>query len=134
MFYRLTQIMVCVWLSVFASSVLSAQTSELNETMKKIGFSYKQMLKAETIEQANIAIIDMEMMIDKSRKLGFKKEVEKQSLEGLDKVATKLKKVKKLLNQNELQQAKQAALEIDGLRKEYHKLHQPPSFWDLLFG
>lgn len=125
---------MCVLITFFATSTFSAQTSELNKTMKQIGFSYKQILKAETIEEANLAIIDMEAMIDKSRKLGFKKEFEKQSLEGLSKVETQLNMVKMLLSQNDLQQAKKVAMEIDALRKEYHKLHEPPSVWELLFG
>jgi soluble cytochrome b562 len=134
MFYRLMKVALVVCVSFVSASVFAAQTSELNETMKKIGLAYKQLVKAQTIETASSAVVDMQMLIEKSRALGFKKDKEVQSLEGLKQVDQQLEFIKTLLAQNELQQAQLAALKIDTLRKEYHKLHEPPGFWELLFG
>lgn len=134
MFYRLMKMSSLVLLFFTTFCVSAAQTSELNETMKKMGLAYKQLVKAQTIDAASNAVADMKVLIEKSRVLGFKKDKEAQSLLGLKKVEQQLSLIDALLSQNELLKAQQAALEIDVLRKEYHKLHEPPGFWELLFG
>ncbi|CCQ10942.1 putative orphan protein [Pseudoalteromonas luteoviolacea B = ATCC 29581] len=112
----------------------SGQTSELNETMKKVGFSYKQFMNATTQEDAILALASLESYLIRSQQIGFRPELETQSQQGLEKVLSHVAILKALVEENKLDQAQSDALHIDELRKEYHKLHEPPSFWKLLFG
>ncbi|WP_462172073.1 cytochrome b562 [Pseudoalteromonas xiamenensis] len=132
---RFSQFCILIFLLIGSSFVYANdQTSELNETMKKIGFSYKQIMKAKTTDEALNAISEMELLIEKSKVLGFKPELKDKSFEGLNQVRKQLDELIHMLKAGELDKAKEHALKIDALRKEYHKLHEPPSFWELLFG
>ncbi|WP_462163100.1 cytochrome b562 [Pseudoalteromonas xiamenensis] len=132
---RFSQFCILIFLLIGSSFVYAnGQTSELNETMKKIGFSYKQIMKAKTTDEALNAISEMELLIEKSKVLGFKPELKDKSFEGLNQVKKQLDELIPMLMAGELDKAKEHALKIDALRKEYHKLHEPPSFWELLFG
>ena len=57
-----------------------------------------------------------------------------QSLLGLDKVIAQAELAKKAANEQWLSAAKEPLKNIDNLRKKYHELHEPPGFYELLFG
>ncbi|MFC3033841.1 cytochrome b562 [Pseudoalteromonas fenneropenaei] len=124
----------CVMLLCSVASYAEGQSSDLNAVMKKIGFAYKQIMQAPDIPSAQQGIDEMRGWLSKSREFNFKPSVANESLQGLEKVARELDAVEAALAQQDLDKAKQVAANIDGLRKEYHKLHEPPGFWELLFG
>jgi soluble cytochrome b562 len=118
----------------FSFSVPAQETSKLSVTMKNVGLGYKTAMNATTDEQLLSALASMSHYLNEAKKATFKKEVKKQSLEGLQKVLAVIEHAKMLVIRGDLQSAKNELKKIDRLRKEYHKLHEPPSFWQLLFG
>lgn len=55
-------------------------------------------------------------------------------MQGLDKVIAQAELAKKAANEQGLSAAKEPLKNIDNLRKKYHELHEPPGFFELLFG
>ncbi len=101
--------------------------------MKNMGLAYKQSVQATQLHEFNLAIDEFITLVEQSKVVGFNKEVQK-SLQGLDKVIAKAKLAKQLANSEGVEAAKKPLKAIDGLRKQYHELHEPPGFWELLFG
>lgn len=118
---------------LFCQSVLADNENSLETTMKNMGLAYKQSVQATQVEEFNTAIDEFISLIEQSKQAKFNKEAQK-SLQGLDKVLTKARSAKQLANSKGLAAAKGPLKAIDGLRKQYHKLHEPPGFWELLFG
>jgi len=81
----------------------------------------------------NSAIDEFIKRVKVSKTAKFYKEPE-QSLQGLDKVIAQAELAKKAANENGLAEAKSSLKNIDNLRKKYHELHEPPGFFELLFG
>lgn len=109
---------------------LSAEQSELAVVMKEMALSYKQATSAQTSDELLTHLTDIEKALNKSKQIGFKRETEK-SIEGIERVLKHVALIKQ--NANDLPAAKKQLAEIDKLRKQYHKIHEP-SFWQLLFG
>jgi soluble cytochrome b562 len=101
--------------------------------MKNIGLAYKQSVEATQLAEFNGAIDEFIKLIEQSKQAKFYKEAEK-SVQGLDKVLTQAQLAKKVANEQGLEAAKKPLKAIDNLRKKYHKLHEPPGFFELLFG
>ncbi len=124
---------LCIVVLMFSQSALSVDANELETTMKNMGLAYKQTVQATDVEKFNFAIDEFINLVEESQLAKFSKEAEK-SVKGLDKVLGKAKLAKKLANEQGLEAAKVPLRSIDQLRKEYHELHEPPGFWELLFG
>ncbi|MEC4088981.1 MULTISPECIES: cytochrome b562 [Pseudoalteromonas] len=120
--------------ALFVPSVVAQQSQDLNQTMKNMGHAYKQAMEAQQAEEINKHLETMLLLIQQSKQHNFKADVKVQSLQGLDKVSNVIQTAQGLLAQAKMQQAKDLLRQIDGLRKEYHELHEPPGFWELLFG
>ncbi|ALU45545.1 cytochrome b562 [Pseudoalteromonas rubra] len=120
--------------ALFVQSVMAQQSQDLNQTMKNMGHAYKQAMEAQQAEEVNKHLETMLRLIQQSKQHSFKADVKVESLQGLDKVADVIRSAQGLLAKAQLQQAKDLLRQIDGLRKEYHELHEPPGFWELLFG
>jgi len=119
--------------SVFSFQA-SAQATELSVTMKNIGHLYKKALKSDDPAATNKYIDELILLLDKSKKAKFKQGTEEQSVEGLNKVIENLKLAKKQSADGEYASARKTLLKVDELRKHYHKLHEPPTIWQLIFG
>ena len=118
---------------MFSHSVLSAEVTKLETTMKNMGLAYKKSVQATDVKKFNLAIDEFIKLVEVSQLTKFNKEA-KKSVQGLDKVLVKAKYAKKLANEQGLEAAKAPLKLIDELRKEYHELHEPPGFWEMLFG
>ncbi|AOT10532.1 cytochrome b562 [Pseudoalteromonas luteoviolacea] len=119
---------------LFSSFTVCAQTSELNQIMKKMGHEYKLAIKA---QQQDVMITHLDKfiaLVEQAKAQSFAKEKTKKSIEGLNRIIKLAEKAKGLARNSYSTEARQALKEIDILREEYHKLHEPPSIWQLLFG
>ncbi|MDN3377809.1 MULTISPECIES: cytochrome b562 [unclassified Pseudoalteromonas] len=124
---------LCVFVLLFSQSVFAVKENNLETNMKNMGLAYKQSVQATQLHEFNLAIDEFITLVEQSKVVGFNKEVQK-SLQGLDKVIAKAKLAKQLANSEGVEAAKKPLKAIDGLRKQYHELHEPPGFWELLFG
>jgi len=118
---------------IFSQTVAANEMSDLEKTMKNIGLAYKQSVEATQLAEFNGAIDEFIELIEQSKQAKFYKEAEK-SVQGLDKVLTQAQLAKKAANEQGLEAAKKPLKAIDNLRKKYHELHEPPGFFELLFG
>ncbi|WP_338366239.1 cytochrome b562 [uncultured Pseudoalteromonas sp.] len=125
--------LVLVVAVLYSTAAFSEQKVDLEVNMKNTGLAYKNTVQAVSLDDFNKAIDKFIALVENSKKATFHKEA-KMSLKGLDKVIAQAKLAKKLANERGLDAAKPALKNIDDLRKEYHKLHEPPGFFDLLFG
>lgn len=113
--------------------VLANQPLDLEANMKNMGLAYKQSVEATKLNDFNQAIDEFIALVKRSKTASFAQH-KTESLEGLDKVINKAQRAKQLANEQGLPAAQGVLKSIDGLRKQYHELHEPPGFWELLFG
>ena len=125
--------LVLIFTFLFSNGAYSEQEIDLEVNMKNTGLAYKNAVQAVDIEGFNTAIDKFITLVETSKKATFHKKP-KMSLQGLDKVIEQARLAKKLANERGLDSAKPALKNIDDLRKKYHELHEPPGFFDLLFG
>ncbi|PCK32690.1 cytochrome b562 [Pseudoalteromonas piscicida] len=125
---------VLIFMLLVSASVTAHESSELNKTMKEMGHTYKLAVKAKTGQEMQDHLQDLAKLVDKSKTFAFKKEVAAESLVGLNKVLDTVASAERSIAEGDVELARQALLEIDELRKQYHELHEPPSIWELLFG
>ncbi|ALS35023.1 hypothetical protein PTRA_b0564 [Pseudoalteromonas translucida KMM 520] len=122
-----------VFILLTSSVSIASVPVDLEINMKNTGLAYKQAVQATNIEEFNLAINEFISLVEISKTAKFYKEPE-QSLQGLDKVIAQAELAKQAANQQGLSAAKQPLKNIDNLRKKYHELHEPPGFFELLFG
>ncbi|MBB1416623.1 hypothetical protein H5187_05000 [Pseudoalteromonas sp. SG44-1] len=127
------KVFLCLVALLFVPSLFANDDLELEANMKNTGLAFKNSVEATQLSEFNTAIDEFITLVKRSKSATFHKAAE-QSLQGLDKVIAKAELAKKLANEQGLDAAKGPLKAIDGLRKQYHKLHEPPGFWELLFG
>ncbi|GAA60729.1 hypothetical protein P20652_2595 [Pseudoalteromonas sp. BSi20652] len=118
---------------LFSLQALAEKPVDLEINMKNTGLAYKQAVQAKQLGEFNIAIDEFIKLVKVSKTAKFYKEADK-SLQGLDKVIVQAELAKKAANEQGLTAAKAPLKNIDNLRKKYHELHEPPGFFELLFG
>lgn len=122
-----------VSLLLFYSSVGSTTSIDLEANMKNMGLAYKNSVRANDLATFNTAIDEFIELLETAKTADFKQH-KTASLEGLNKVINQAKQAKQLASTHGLEAAKAPLKSIDELRKKYHELHEPPGFWELLFG
>ncbi|MGY8838228.1 MAG: cytochrome b562 [Enterobacterales bacterium] len=125
--------LVIIFTFVFSSMSFAQQEVDLEVNMKNTGLAYKQAVQATQLSEFNTAIDEFIKLVKVSKTGKFYKKPE-QSLQGLDKVIAQAELAKKAANEQGLSAAKEPLKNIDNLRKKYHELHEPPGFFELLFG
>ncbi|CAM3788804.1 MULTISPECIES: cytochrome b562 [Pseudoalteromonas] len=125
--------LLCFFVLLFTPVLYAGETLDLETNMKNMGLAYKKSVEATQLGEFNQAIDEFIALVQRAKTATFHNE-ETQSLQGLDKVLSKAELAKKLANEQGLNAAKGPLKSINGLRKQYHKLHEPPGFWELLFG
>ena len=108
-------------------------TTDVEATMKKMGFNFKQAMQAETVPAMQSKVDEMLSLVASVQAYQFAPEKQQVFQQGLDKVAQQLGLVQVALGKNDLVHAKQLLTEVDLLKKQYHK-ERSPSFWQLIFG
>ena len=125
--------LVIIFTLLFSSMSFAQQSVDLEINMKNTGLAYKQAVQATQLSEFNTAIDEFIELVKVSKTGKFYKKPE-QSLQGLDKVIAQAELAKKAANEQGLSAAKEPLKNIDNLRKKYHELHEPPGFFELLFG
>ncbi len=125
--------LVIIFTLLFSSMSFAQQSVDLEINMKNTGLAYKQAVQATQLSEFNTAIDEFIKLVKVSKTGKFYKKSE-QSLQGLDKVIAQAELAKKAANEQSLSAAKEPLKNIDNLRKKYHELHEPPGFFELLFG
>ncbi|WP_024591727.1 MULTISPECIES: cytochrome b562 [unclassified Pseudoalteromonas] len=125
--------LVIIFTFAFSSMSFAQQEVDLEVNMKNTGLAYKQAVQATQLSEFNTAIDEFIKLVKVSKTGKFYKKHE-QSLQGLDKVIAQAELAKKAANEQGLSAAKEPLKNIDNLRKKYHELHEPPGFFELLFG
>ncbi|MEM5507630.1 cytochrome b562 [Pseudoalteromonas sp. AS71] len=125
--------LVIIFTLLFSSMSFAQQSVDLEVNMKNTGLAYKQAVQATQLSEFNTAIDEFIKLVKVSKTGKFYKKPE-QSLLGLDKVIAQAELAKKAANEQGLSAAKEPLKNIDNLRKKYHELHEPPGFFELLFG
>lgn len=110
-----------------------AATSDVEATMKKIGFNFKQAMQATEVPVMQEKVLVMAELVASVQAYQFTPEKQVVFQQGLDKVAAQLTLVQGALAKQDLATAKQLLGEVDSLKKQYHK-ERSPSFWQLIFG
>mgnify|MGYP000560211097 CR=1 FL=1 len=123
-------------LPIFAIA-LSAQTYaadfDLKATMKQMKPTFKQAAQAQTIEEMQQPIIDLNQLVEQAKQGDYPPEKKDIYLEGFNKLSVTLDSIEADLDAGNLTEAKAQLREIDSLREEYHDKRNP-SIWSKLFG
>lgn len=118
---------------IFSTLVSANESVDLEQNMKNTGLAYKKSIQATDLKDFNNAIDRFIKLVEVSKTAKFHQEP-KLSKEGLDKVIKQAKIAKEAANTKGLAAAKAPLKRIDELRKKYHELHEPPGFFELIFG
>ena len=125
---------IFVLLLAFSFCINAQESSKLSVAMKNIGLSYKNVMNAQSNEDLLESLSSLSSLVREVKHEQFKPNLHEQSMEGLDKVLKVISTARKHAELGELDKAKKVLKQIDEYRKEYHKLHEPPSIWQLIFG
>ncbi|MFV0450456.1 MAG: cytochrome b562 [Vibrio sp.] len=120
-------------LGLLLSTQLFAADFDLKATMKQMKQSFKQAAQAQTIEEMQQPIIDLNELVEQAKLGDYPPEKKDIYLEGFNKLTVTLEKIESELQAGQLEAAKASLKQIDSLREEYHDKRNP-SIWDSIFG
>lgn len=120
-------------LGLLLSTQLFAADFDLKATMKQMKQSFKQAAQAQTIEEMQQPIIDLNELVEQAKLGDYPPEKKDIYLEGFNKLTVTLEKIESELQAGQLEAAKASMKQIDSLREEYHDKRNP-SIWDSIFG
>ncbi len=120
-------------LGLLLSTQLFAADFDLKATMKQMKQAFKQAAQAETIEDMQQPIIDLNELVEQAKLGDYPPEKKDIYLEGFNKLTVTLEKIESELQAGQLEAAKASLKNIDSLREEYHDKRNP-SIWDRIFG
>lgn len=129
----LTRFSALILFTLPCLSQAQSQQIDLEAVMKNMGHSYKQAMEAQQPTIMSHALKDLKKLVQEAKRARFSKAPE-QSQQGLDKVLERIASAQQQLAQGQFEAARETLKDIDTLRKKYHELHEPPGFWELLFG
>lgn len=110
-----------------------ANDVDMEKTMKQMALNFKQAKEAQSVEQMTLALASFETQLQHAQQGKFQADKAELYQQGLKELAVEVDQAQLLLDQQNLEGAKQHLVKIDELRKKYHK-HRKPSFWQLIFG
>ena len=108
-------------------------TTDVEATMKAMAFAYKKAMAATDVPQMQQQITELQQLVASVQLHQFPPEKQPKFQQGLSDVQLQLDLVQASLVANNPEQAKQQLMQVDVLKKQYHK-QRSPSFWQLLFG
>lgn len=124
-------------MALLASSLMSASVLangvDLKKNMQQMKLAFKQAAEAQSIEEMQKPIANLDELIASSKQGVYPLEKETLYMEGFKKLATSIDKIEAELEQGNFEQAQQELRDIDALRIEYHDKRNP-SIWSKLFG
>ncbi|WP_188046980.1 cytochrome b562 [Vibrio vulnificus] len=106
---------------------------DLKANMKEMKLEFRQAAEAQDTESMQAAVNQLRSLVANSKTGEYAPEKNDLYHEGFNKLTVALDKVNGELEQGNLEAAKQALVEVDELRKEYHE-KKKTSIWGKLFG
>ncbi|QFI53402.1 cytochrome b562 [Aeromonas simiae] len=100
---------------------LPALAGDLEQPMKKIGFNYKQAVKADDPATMEKFITQMKDEVEKAKGREMPTAKKAKFLEGLDEVQTELDASLAALKSGDQEKARAHLAKVNDLKKEYHK-------------
>jgi soluble cytochrome b562 len=124
----------CLAMSVTAFSFNAvADDFDMTQTMKKMGFEFRQAANADSVESMQAPIANLSSLIQELEKAEHPKEKSELYSEGFTKLRIALDSVESFLENDDLENAQQTLREVDDLRIEFHD-RRNPSIWSRIFG
>ena len=120
---------------MFGLMTLPAMAGELEQPMKKIGFNYKQAVKADDAATMEKYINEMKAQFDIAKQKNMPTAKKEKFLEGMNEVQTELDASLAALKAGDEAKAREHLAKVNDLKKEYHKYAKQkadPFHWDSL--
>lgn len=117
---------------LLATQVFAAD-SDLKQIMKQMKMAFKHAAEAQSSSEMAVPIAELTQLVAKAKQGEYPPEKQEIYLEGFNKLEVALGQIENDLEKGELDAAKNALKDVDGLRKEYHEKRNP-SIWQRLFG
>lgn len=105
---------------MFGLMTLPAMAGELEQPMKKIGFNYKQAVKANDAAKMEKHINEMKAQLDVAKQKNMPAAKKEKFLEGMDKVQGELDASLAALKAGDEAKAREHLAKVNDLKKEYH--------------
>ncbi|MBV7598391.1 Soluble cytochrome b562 [Aeromonas encheleia] len=105
---------------MFGLMTLPAMAGDLEQPMKKIGFNYKQALKASDAATMEKHIKEMKAQLDIAKEQNMPTAKKEKFLEGMGEVQTELDASLAALQAGDEEKARAHLAKINDLKKEYH--------------
>lgn len=105
---------------MFGLMTLPAMAGELEQPMKKIGFNYKQALKADDAATMEKHIKEMKAQLDIAKEKKMPTAKQAKFLEGMNEVQGELDASLAALQAGDQEKARAHLAKVNDLKKEYH--------------
>ncbi|MGY3945130.1 cytochrome b562 [Aeromonas tecta] len=105
---------------MFGLLTLPAMAGELEQPMKKIGFNYKQALKADDTATMEKHIKEMKAQLDVAKEKKMPDAKKEKFLEGMNEVQGELDASLAALQAGDQEKARAHLAKVNDLKKEYH--------------
>jgi soluble cytochrome b562 len=105
---------------MFGLLTLPAMAGELEQPMKKIGFNYKQALKADDAATMEKHIKEMKAQLDVAKEKKMPDAKKAKFLEGMNEVQGELDASLAALQAGDQEKARAHLAKVNDLKKEYH--------------
>jgi len=120
---------------LFFSVLLSAETQrvDVEQTMKNMGFYYKQAMDARAADELRPALQQLIELTKQAQTASYPADKAEQFQQGLQLVLTELEAAYRAATKQDMVAAKAHLQKVEAPKKQYHKLRKV-SIWQLLFG
>lgn len=116
-----------------ANFALASQPVNLENTMKTMGFAFKQATEASTPADALPFLEKLYRLTEQAKLAPLPTDKAAVYTEGLDKVLAELQLAKQAVASDDMSELQRHLKQVDALKKQYHK-ERRFSFWQLIFG
>ena len=115
------------------SGAMAQQPTNLESTMKTMGFAFKQASDATSPQDAMPFLVKLHRLTEQAKDAPLPADKAEVFNEGLDKVLAELVLAKQAVQNDDMLKLQQHLKQVDALRKQYHK-ERRFSLWQLIFG
>ena len=115
------------------SGAMAQQPTNLESTMKTMGFAFKQASDATSPQDAMPFLVKLHRLTEQAKDAPLPADKAEVFNEGLDKVLAELVLAKQAVQNDDMLKLQQHLKQVDALRKQYHK-ERRFSLWKLIFG
>ncbi|MGX9416712.1 cytochrome b562 [Vibrio sp. RC27] len=103
---------------------LFAADIDLEAVMKEINLNYKKAARAETVEDMQSRIDNIDVLIEKAKQGDYSPERNELYQEGFEKLTVAFAEIDETLANGDIDAARGQLKEINSLKKEYHRANK----------